>query len=226
MKLRVSILGALCAAFSPPRPRRSPTTLAPTTSRWAIRWRRSRTGDPEQLAATLRRDTPKLQLVNLACPGESTPSMISGYPARPPPIPATQHYGPPCQTYPHGSQLDQAVNFLKAHRAFVRLIKIDLGGTDVLELGYEKGLAQIQQHLPAVLAVGSNTTPSSSSGSTTPRSHTPSWMWECSPTTTWRRSTPQPASPSPTSKQPSRRPTSPSSPTACRSTCSASANGR
>ena len=34
----------------------------------------------------------------------------------------------------------------------MRLVTIDLGGTDVLELGYEKGRAQIQQHLPAVLA--------------------------------------------------------------------------
>jgi hypothetical protein len=97
-------------------------------------------GYPEQLAATLRQDAPKLELVNLACGGESTVSMIAGYPVTPPPIPATQHYGLACQSYPHGSQLDQAIAFLKAHRSFVNLVTIDIGAGDLPGLDVEKGL--------------------------------------------------------------------------------------
>src|SRR5215216_2809289 len=85
---------------------------------------------PQHLWASLRQETPTLQLVTLACPGETTSSMISGYPATPPPIPGGQHFGLPCQSYPHGSQLDEAVAFLSAHRPFVALVTIDIGAGD------------------------------------------------------------------------------------------------
>jgi len=100
MKLRVSILGALCAAFLTA----APAALADNARSYYVALGDSvaaiENGYPEQLADTLRQETPKLDLVNLACPGESTPSMISGYPATPPPIPATQHYGPPARPTP------------------------------------------------------------------------------------------------------------------------------
>jgi lysophospholipase L1-like esterase len=89
-------------------------------------------GYPEQLAATLEQDAPTLRLVNRSCPGESTSSMISGYP-RPPLIPGTAHFGPACFTYPHRSQLGEATSFLRDHRGFVGLVTIDLGANDVGE---------------------------------------------------------------------------------------------
>jgi hypothetical protein len=97
------------------------------------------------------------------------------------------------------------------------VVTIDIGAGDFLQLGADAGLAQIRQNPQVILAalrdaagpdipiVGTNYySPSSSPGLTTPRSHTPSWMSECSSTTAWRRSTPRPAPLSPTSKPPSR----------------------
>jgi lysophospholipase L1-like esterase len=55
-----------------------------------------------------------LRLVKLGCPGETTRSMISG-----------RH----CP-YPAGSQLDQAVAFLRDHRGRVSLITLDIGAND------------------------------------------------------------------------------------------------
>ena len=152
MKLRVTLLTALCAAFLTT----APSALADNARVYYVALGDSvagiENGYPEQLTAALRHDTPKLELVNLSCGGESTASMISGYPVTPPPIPATQHYGPACQSYPHGSQLDQAVAFLKSHRSLIRLVTIDIGAGDAGELGAEAGLVQIQQNLPVILA--------------------------------------------------------------------------
>jgi len=58
-----------------------------------------------------------LQLVKLGCPGETTTSMLTGA-------------GSPC-TYPAGSQLAQAVAFIRAHRSAVVLITIDIGANNV-----------------------------------------------------------------------------------------------
>jgi lysophospholipase L1-like esterase len=152
MKLRFSILAALCAALLTA----APSALADNARVYYVALGDSvagiENGYPQQLTATLRHDTPKLELVNLSCGGESTASMITGYPATPPPIPATQHYGPACQTYPHGSQLDQAVAYLNAHRPFVRLITIDIGAADLPGFDVEKGLVQIRRNLPVILA--------------------------------------------------------------------------
>jgi lysophospholipase L1-like esterase len=74
----------------------------------------TRYGYPDQLAATLRRRDPGLQLVNLGCPGETTASMIGG-----------RH----CP-YAAGSQLATAVRFLRAHPGQVDLITIDIGAND------------------------------------------------------------------------------------------------
>jgi lysophospholipase L1-like esterase len=74
----------------------------------------TRHGYPDQLYAALRRRDPRLRLVRLGCPGETTGTMISG-----------RH----CP-YPAGSQLAQAVAFLRAHRGRVTLITIDIGAND------------------------------------------------------------------------------------------------
>ena len=58
-----------------------------------------------------------LQLVKLGCPGETTTSMLTGA-------------GSPC-TYPAGSQLAQAVAFIRAHRSAVVLVTIDIGANNV-----------------------------------------------------------------------------------------------
>jgi lysophospholipase L1-like esterase len=73
-------------------------------------------GYPDQLAAILTQDIRKLRHVNLGCPGETAESFI---------------YGGICEN-PHGSQLDEAVHFLKTHGKFTGLITIDLGANDVL----------------------------------------------------------------------------------------------
>ena len=78
--------------------------------------------------------------------------MIAGYPLHPPPLPKTREYAYRCQTYPHVSQLDQAVACLRAHRPFVNLVTINLGSNDVIKLGFDAGLVQIQQKLPLILA--------------------------------------------------------------------------
>jgi lysophospholipase L1-like esterase len=69
-------------------------------------------GYVQQLSATL----PRLVLVNLGCPGETSTSFVLG--GRCP--------------YPGGaSQLATAVAFLRAHPGRVKLVTIDIGGNDV-----------------------------------------------------------------------------------------------
>ena len=60
---------------------------------------------------------PGLKLVKLGCPGETTTSMLTGA-------------GSPC-SYPAGSQLVQALAFIRAHRSAVVLITIDIGANDI-----------------------------------------------------------------------------------------------
>lgn len=71
--------------------------------------------------ASLRTDHPKTKLVNLACSGETTSTLING--GR-------------CD-YEEGSQLDQAVEFLHAHRRYTRLVTIDIGGNDIATCGFQ-----------------------------------------------------------------------------------------
>ncbi len=71
-------------------------------------------GYPNQLASRLRHVIPGLRLVKLGCPGETTTTMI---------------HGGIC-SYAAGSQLAQAVRFLRAHRGEVALITIDIGAND------------------------------------------------------------------------------------------------
>jgi lysophospholipase L1-like esterase len=72
---------------------------------------------PSKLAELIGQDIRKLRHVNLGCPGETADSLIDGG---------------KCD-YPHGSQLDEAVQFLHAHGKFTGLITIDVGANDVLQ---------------------------------------------------------------------------------------------
>jgi lysophospholipase L1-like esterase len=74
----------------------------------------TRSGYADQLYATLRRSHPGLRLVKLGCPGETTVTMMKGG----------------ICTYPGGSQLAAAASFLRAHRARVSLVTIDIGAND------------------------------------------------------------------------------------------------
>lgn len=71
---------------------------------------------PGILAEALGEDIKKLRHVNLGCPGETSDSFV---------------HGGKC-SYAHGSQLDEALNFLHAHGKFTGLITIDLGANDIL----------------------------------------------------------------------------------------------
>jgi lysophospholipase L1-like esterase len=100
---------------------------------------RTTDGYAEQLLAIARERSPKLSLVKLGCPGETTTTMI---------------HGGIC-TYVHGTQLDEAVAFLHAHRTHVAFVTIDIGANDFPCQAAEcvpAGVAAIQTNLPAILA--------------------------------------------------------------------------
>jgi len=95
-------------------------------------------GYAEQLLDIASVTTPKLSLVKLGCPGETTVTMIDGG----------------ICSYPRGSQLDEAVAFLRAHRSFVAFITIDIGANDFPcqePQCIPAGVATIQQNLPFIL---------------------------------------------------------------------------
>jgi lysophospholipase L1-like esterase len=109
-------------------------------------------GYADQLYAALKTDDHTLQLENLACGGETTSSMINGveptgrlgsrYFCAPP--------GPRRERLAHGSQLADAVAFLRAHSQFVSLITIDIGGNDVGLCVYQLDQACLADALTAV----------------------------------------------------------------------------
>ena len=87
-----------------------------------------------------------LQFVKLGCPGETTTSMLTGV-------------GSPC-AYPDGSQLAQALAFIRAHRSSVVLITIDIGANDIdgcvageviSQTCVASGFAEAQTDLPKIL---------------------------------------------------------------------------
>jgi lysophospholipase L1-like esterase len=73
---------------------------------------------PGLIAENIRADQNirKLRHVNLGCPGENSDTFITGGLCK----------------FPHGSQLEEALNFLHAHGKFTGLITIDLGANDAL----------------------------------------------------------------------------------------------
>ncbi|HET6626472.1 MAG TPA: SGNH/GDSL hydrolase family protein [Nocardioidaceae bacterium] len=68
-----------------------------------------------QVLDAVQDDHPKTKLRNLACSGETTVTLVDGGRC----------------TYPQGSQLDQATQFLKAHARTARLVTLTIGANDV-----------------------------------------------------------------------------------------------
>jgi lysophospholipase L1-like esterase len=96
-------------------------------------------GYANQLFKDVRHSIPGLRLVKLGCPGETTASMISGVDSG-------------C-AYPSGSQLDEAVSFLRAHPGQISFITIDIGANDWLGACFDGiliHLACTEELLPGV----------------------------------------------------------------------------
>jgi lysophospholipase L1-like esterase len=96
-------------------------------------------GYADQLYGMAKAWYPNLRLVKLGCPGETTGTMITGG----------------ICAYHHGSQLNEAVKFLKAHRKFVAFVSIDIGFNDFpcqTDLScLPSGMATIGTNLPTIL---------------------------------------------------------------------------
>jgi lysophospholipase L1-like esterase len=102
-------------------------------------------GYADQLWRSRRTFDHGLVLVKLGCSGESTTSMVEGFPFGnrfPPP-----HGGAVCH-YQHGSQLADAVAFLEQHRGEIAFVTIDIGANDLLSGG---GVTAIEANLPLIL---------------------------------------------------------------------------
>ena len=90
--------------------------------------------DPDQ-------DIIKLRHVNLGCPGENSDTFISGGLCK----------------FPHGSQLEEALNFLHAHGKFTGLITIDLGANDALPCFFDPTVGDLEKcFLDAVANLADN----------------------------------------------------------------------
>jgi lysophospholipase L1-like esterase len=76
-------------------------------------------GYADDLYAWYHRTNPRLQLVKLGCPGETTTTMLKG---------GICAYGPGDQM---GNQLDAAVHFLQEHRGHIALVTLDIGANNV-----------------------------------------------------------------------------------------------
>ncbi|HEV3478364.1 MAG TPA: SGNH/GDSL hydrolase family protein [Gaiellaceae bacterium] len=85
------------------------------------------TGYVDVFAARLRKLSPKIQVVNYGCPGESTVTFVrGGCPARAEGIKLHDAF--------RGAQLEAAVAFLRAHRGQVSPITLTLWGADLAPL--------------------------------------------------------------------------------------------
>ncbi len=78
---------------------------------------------PNLIAAHFRATGSSLDLVKMACSGETTSSMLSG-----------------STCAPGGSQLNEATAFLRDHRGSVVLVTIDIGGNDLVYCGGLTGI--------------------------------------------------------------------------------------
>ena len=106
-------------------------------------------GYADQLYRLLRLTRPRLQLVKLGCPGETSTTLIAG--------------GLCPYAGPAASQLEAATAFLEAHRGAVTLLTLDIGANDVLPCAdvrtgrinqpcVEGALTRLARHLPYILA--------------------------------------------------------------------------
>jgi len=90
-------------------------------------------GYPDLLERKLHTRIPGLRLVKLGCSGETTSTMI---------------YGGRCG-YPAGSQLAQAVRFLRSHHGKVALVTIDIGANDPNSCVLHQPVSRMFSCLPA-----------------------------------------------------------------------------
>ena len=95
-------------------------------------------GYADQLLSIVRSCLPELEAVKLGYPGESTTTMIEGG----------------LTSYPHGSQLREAIAFLRDHRDGVAFVTLDVGFNDFPAHTLEAipdGMASIERNLPRIL---------------------------------------------------------------------------
>jgi lysophospholipase L1-like esterase len=106
-------------------------------------------GYADQLFKLERDKFTQLQLVKLGCGGESTVSMLYGSQDRN----VALSCGPPSFYQQHyldgGTQLAEAVAFLREHQGSVAFVTIDIGANDVLG---PSGLGPALSNLPVILA--------------------------------------------------------------------------
>jgi lysophospholipase L1-like esterase len=95
-------------------------------------------GYPDQLLKLVREPSAQLRLVKLGCGGETTTTMIVG--------------SPWCgSNFSAGSQLEEAIAFLRTHRGEVALVTLDIGANDVIAPDGGGGVA-VAANLPTILA--------------------------------------------------------------------------
>jgi lysophospholipase L1-like esterase len=95
-------------------------------------------GFADQLLGIARQRLDGLELVNLGYPGESTTTMLDGS----------------LCSYPHGSQLGEAVAFLESHRGEVAFVTFDVGGNDLPtadEAGVVAAIESLARNLPGIV---------------------------------------------------------------------------
>jgi lysophospholipase L1-like esterase len=103
-------------------------------------------GYADDVLAGIQASDPKTQLVNLACPGERSTTMVTGG----------------ICPYEEGSQLDQALEFLHAHGRYTRAITVQIGANDVQRcvdratlvidmVCIQAGMADVATYLPMIL---------------------------------------------------------------------------
>jgi lysophospholipase L1-like esterase len=84
-------------------------------------------GPADQLVPLAAKRGWKLNLVNLGCGGATTTSMITASAAGCPPV----ALAPGAANYPGKSQLQAALDYIKAHPHQVKVVTISIGGNDV-----------------------------------------------------------------------------------------------
>ena len=164
-------LGGLAAPPSPASADDGPRqALLPVAGRFAGRerpaQRRSRpTATPSSSTPRSTVTDPKLRLVKFGCGGESTVSMRFGSqdPATVLSCGSPRDYR---RLFPTGTQLAQAVKFLRTHRGKVALVTIDIGANDLQHLdeqgnavfclfeqaGCDQRVATMAENLAVILA--------------------------------------------------------------------------
>lgn len=110
----------------------------------------TRSGFPYQVVADARAKGYDFALVNLACGGATTSSVLHS------PGCASHVLGPGAASYAPRTQTEAAVRFLQQHRGSVGLITISLGGNDFLDCGLRTDLLSCVT--AAVRTIGANLT--------------------------------------------------------------------